>query len=231
MSKALTMLLTKDIIEIKPPVLERYTWEYEKDGFVCEEPIGPIRRSEMGVTVAGDEPIAILLDHFNRGAVLSFDIHGFRGAAYVTEVSISPSFDGLPQADASLRLTGPVLAKGECQCPDCRLINCRLINCRCVAVPVLTKEKWVMKKVHNRFYVASDKMTSEMEQASPNTESKQSKDYTGRHNRWAKNTVAQAIDHARELLEKDPAREHVAIVKVIKLVRRKKMPIIVEDVK
>ena len=53
-------------------------------------------------------------------------------------------------------------------------------------------------------------------------------------NDWARKTEAEAIEHARQILASEPEKSHVAIVKIIKIVRRRpptKPEIIVEDVK
>lgn len=42
---------------------------------------------------------------------------------------------------------------------------------------------------------------------------------------WAKPTEHIAIEHARHLLQQDPERKYVAIVKIVALVRRADTPI------
>jgi len=211
-------LLTKDVIEIEPPRMTRTSYDFVTDeGFINSVPLG-IRRMDLKLKVQGTEPIAIALHHFNAGTVLGFDIHNFKGTAYVTSVLVHSPIDGLVTADIQLRLTGPV---------------------------TIAKEEKKMKKtkVLNRFYVASDKMLSEAEQGSVNAGPQHSANeyYDGggfergrsrpRHTRWAKRDLSQAIDHAREILDNDPSKAEVAIVRIVKMVRRKATPIIVEDVK
>ena len=74
-------------------------------------------------------------------------------------------------------------------------------------------------KIVNKFYVASDRVTTEREQSNQPL------------NRWTKKTLAEAIKHAEELLEKEPHQEFKAIVQIIRIVRRKRAPIVVERVK
>lgn len=50
-------------------------------------------------------------------------------------------------------------------------------------------------------------------------------------NNWAKETEAEVIEHARELLNADSTRDHVAIVRIIKIVQRKQPEITVKVVK
>jgi len=133
--------------------------------------------------------------------------------AFITEVTTGDD------PFIKLRLTGPS----------------RIIN--------MEEKKMKKTKVLNRFYVASDKMLSEAEQGSVNAGPQHSANeyYDGggfergrsrpRHTRWAKRDLSQAIDHARDILDNDPSKSEVAIVRIVKMVRRKATPIVVEDVK
>ena len=49
-------------------------------------------------------------------------------------------------------------------------------------------------------------------------------------NSWAHATEAQAIEHAKQLLEADPHVEFQFIVKIIKVVKKQRTPISVEAV-
>lgn len=88
-------------------------------------------------------------------------------------------------------------------------------------------------KVRNRFYVAATTVTLESEQAQPNVEGqiKLSVSPTDRSGKWTRNTLAAAIEHGEALLAADASKDHVAIVKIVKIVRRPKPKFIVEDVK
>lgn len=46
---------------------------------------------------------------------------------------------------------------------------------------------------------------------------------------WAKDTLDEAVEHARKILEKNPEKESCIIVKTIKVVRRMQVPVIIED--
>lgn len=47
---------------------------------------------------------------------------------------------------------------------------------------------------------------------------------------WAKETLAEAIEHARAILAAEPDKSEVFIVEVVKVVKRPKIAIEVEDV-
>ncbi len=49
-------------------------------------------------------------------------------------------------------------------------------------------------------------------------------------NSWAHATEADAIEHAEDLLRADPHSEFQFVVKIIKVVRRKEPPVVVESV-
>lgn len=66
-------------------------------------------------------------------------------------------------------------------------------------------------KIKNKFYIAADRVMQPGDT-------------------WAKPTLEAAIDHARLLLEREPHNDVKYIVKVIKVVRRKSMPVQVENV-
>lgn len=212
-----------DLKDIRPPRLER---NYEEWGGTVYPGIarwsGPCKihfkraLSEIDDFVrlwSATEKAAFRLV-FNDGTTFTFD-------AFVWEVMTGP------EPSISLHMTGPV----EVQHP----------NCRCIPAPVNAKEKTVFKKtkVLNRFYVASDKMISEAEQSTPNMgEQTVRVEYyyergcsRPRHTRWAKHDLKQAIEHAREILDNDPSKNEVAIVRIVKMVRRKATPVIVEDVR
>lgn len=202
------IITESDLFEIEAPRLERGHYEMWPDqyGFEQSVPIGPLRYAPMKLTI-NTSVLSIFMHRFNTGDLLRFNIHGFTFKGYVTEVMVP--CDGLPVA--SVRISGPVVQ--------------------------LAKEEKKMRKtkVLNRFYVASDKMISEAEQGTVNTgEQRVSHDgYNDRprHTRWAKRDLAQAIDHARQILDNDPSKHEVAIVRIVKMVRRKATPVIVEDVR
>jgi hypothetical protein len=67
-------------------------------------------------------------------------------------------------------------------------------------------------KIVKKFYVAADRVTS----------------YGAD---WCHPTLEGAIKHAEKLLEQEPGTKAKYIVKIIKVVKRRNMPVIVEDVK
>ena len=87
----------------------------------------------------------------------------------------------------------------------------------------LINHKETRMKVRNKFYVATDKVTTDLEQQDRKTDPFPTA-------RWTKPTLEDAIEHAEAILEKEPRREHVAIVRIVRIVRRKKAPLIVEKV-
>lgn len=48
---------------------------------------------------------------------------------------------------------------------------------------------------------------------------------------WAKKTEAEAIEHAKQILEEKPDQDFAFVVKVIKVIRRKRVPLVVETIK
>ena len=59
-----------------------------------------------------------------------------------------------------------------------------------------------------RFYVGSNRM-------SPN---------------WAKATLKEAVEHAKQILEKSPQLDETFVVQIVRVVRRKQVPLVVEKV-
>lgn len=47
---------------------------------------------------------------------------------------------------------------------------------------------------------------------------------------WSKTSLEAAVRHAKDLLEREPAREHMLVVQVVRVVRRQKLPLLVERV-
>ncbi len=65
--------------------------------------------------------------------------------------------------------------------------------------------------IKNKFYVAAQRVT-----AAGDT--------------WSKPTLAKALEHARELLDKNSSLDYCAVVKIIRVVRRKPVETVVETV-
>jgi hypothetical protein len=77
-------------------------------------------------------------------------------------------------------------------------------------------------KIRNRFYVAAPAVTTHTEQDQANTE---------RSARWTHPTLKAALAHAETILEENPNKDHVAVVQIVRVVRRKKAPVVVEVVR
>lgn len=84
-------------------------------------------------------------------------------------------------------------------------------------------------KINNRFYVAAQRMLTALEQSS----ARKTRAIMGgpQNFPWSVSTLEGATDHAKELLTADPNLEQVAIVKIIRVVRRETPPIVVEDLR
>jgi DNA-directed RNA polymerase subunit M/transcription elongation factor TFIIS len=67
-------------------------------------------------------------------------------------------------------------------------------------------------KIPNKYYVAADQIAD------------------GDRRNWTKATEAEAVEHARQLLEENPNRQRCFVVKIIKVIRRAKQPVVVETV-
>lgn len=97
------------------------------------------------------------------------------------------------------------------------------------------KEKPV--KIRNRFYVAAEKVTSASEQDQVNDPTKvhladgMKRTPLQQSGKWTRPTLKAAIAHAEQILEANPTQDHVAIVQIVRTVRRKKAPLVVETVK
>lgn len=101
-------------------------------------------------------------------------------------------------------------------------------NCRCTSAPV--KEKLV--KVNNKFYCASPNVTREKEQKQKNDGKNGTLAIRATDGgRWTRPTLEAAVEHAREQLRQNPELDHVAVVQIVRVVRRAELPLIVETVK
>jgi len=78
------------------------------------------------------------------------------------------------------------------------------------------KTKMTNNKI-NKFYVAADKISSAIS--------------GGFNDNWTKATEAEAIKHAQQLMEENPSRKSIAIVKIVALVEKPRQPIKVRRIK
>lgn len=98
----------------------------------------------------------------------------------------------------------------------------------------LSTQRRVPVKIRNKFYVASPNVTTLNEQQLDHVHGgnvRLATKPTDRSGYWTRKTIADAIAHGEQMLAEDPSLEHVAIVKIVKVVRRPKPKFIVEDVK
>lgn len=104
-------------------------------------------------------------------------------------------------------------------------------NCRCVT-PAIPKETLV--KVRNRFYVAAPSVTTASEQDQVNTSDKvhlMTQPNEPQSGKWTRHTLKDALAQAEKILEANPKQDHVAIVQIVRIVRRKKQPLVVETIR
>ena len=105
-------------------------------------------------------------------------------------------------------------------------------RCTMLFVDDPTKEENVLKKVNNAYYVASPSVTTAREQDQKNDgKNGRLAVHSSDGGKWTRPTLNAAIEHANEMLDKDPSLEHVAITKIVRIVRRRKLPNVVEVVK
>lgn len=101
----------------------------------------------------------------------------------------------------------------EKECRDYLLTIRPHTMCRCTPIGITTRETNVFDKEKikaNRFYVGS---RSTLER------------------NWGHAKLEGAVGHATKMIEEERLEEEYFIVKIIKVVRRKKQPVVVEDVK
>lgn len=72
----------------------------------------------------------------------------------------------------------------------------------------------------NRFYVAASGVTRNS-----------ATHHGGTNDSWAKPTLEAAIEHGRKILDEDRSKDEVFIIQIIRRVRRKDQPVVVEVVK
>jgi hypothetical protein len=98
--------------------------------------------------------------------------------------------------------------------------------------PLFQPEKEKPVKIRNRFYVAAASVTTNREQGQVNEP--KNVHLSGPNNdggRWTRPTLAAAVAHAQQILEDNPSQDHVAITQIVRIVRRKKAPVVVEVVR
>lgn len=135
---------------------------------------------------------------------------------------------------AKLTITNPVPHHPNCRClvPDDGFIHgIRRKGPVSFTVNFERKEKQPVK-IRNRFYVASPSVTKDLEQAQDNLPDQT--DLATHHQgagKWTRKKLADVVAQAEVILAQDPQKDHVAIVQIVRVVRRKVAPIIVEVVR
>lgn len=165
-----------------------------------------------------------------NGEKIRVNLQGWRGAAYVIKLETKEDAAGAGwRCDATLRPTGrPTLRSDALSAWALGAINADEYTNVNVKTPDKFKEKHVLKKVVNRFYVAASNVTTLAEQGQVNEGHSTQKPFGDR--RWTKAKLEDAVAHATEVLDAEPGRDHVAIVRIVVVVRRKKTPVVVEKV-
>ncbi len=203
--------------------------------------------------------VRTLMEAWQKGTEIMLKLQGVRVRAFVTELHPRASIDGLNTVDVVFRPTGaPIYGKSFTESIIEKIAEATKVeanelmkdalgrvpvytgslrssidlhpNCRCTVTTA--KEKLV--KVRNRFYVAAPSVTTESEQAQDNIAGKGvrlSMSPNDRGGRWTRKNLNDAIAHAEHILENDPSKDHVAVVRIVRVVRRKKAPVVVEVIK
>lgn len=177
--------------------------------------VGGIKRLSPFTMKLANAPREQLFDAYHKGVAERFEVVFPDGKKYVfngfvTHLGDHNPVDGVRTLQVGIRPTGaPVVLREEEKKPVAKL-----------------------KKVLNKFYVASPTVTTQEEQGQLNDP--KTVRLAGPHSvhggKWTRKDVAGAIEHARIILADNPAQDHVAIVKIVKIVRRKEAPITVENV-
>lgn len=130
------------------------------------------------------------------------------------------SMFGQPDFVVTLRPTGP---------PEIQRIDITTFSDR--EPRYLTKEQTVnkrLKKVVNPYYCAHPNVLADKEQGDQRNELAVGPNDRGA---WTRPSLKDALDHAQQQLDNDPSLEQVAVVRIVKLVRRKRLPHTIEDVR
>ena len=216
-----------DLKDITSPSMHRNLIEVDNHGGVIP---GIQRYGEVGLTITSEAKTQELLNAYSANEKVPVKITMPDGTTFlldgfVTSILVKNPIDDLVETEVKIRPTGPVT----------------------IVANYTVKERKVMK-VRNRFYVAAPHVTTESEQAQANTpdvvklsepvlDSERQTSFGGRQRgghhdgKWTRKDLAAAIAHGEAILAAQPSRDHVAIVKIVKIVRRPKPKFVVEDVK
>lgn len=177
------------------------------------------RHPDITFTTRDFEFIRRCMNQQTHCAKISVNLPEWSGDVYVLRVQLHTEVDNVAEANITVRPTGAPrgvhLREGQIFVP--------------FGIFPAMKEQPV--KIRNKYYVAADKVTAPFEQGqdnvAPGVTLAHPKNYsTSAH--WTRKDLKGAIDHAKQILENNPNQEHVAIVKIIRVVRREKTPLVVE---
>lgn len=203
---------------------------------------------DITFTTCKTDVVARLQRQFGRNEPIYVNLPGWCGAAYVLKLAYRYPIDSQFECDAVLRPTGrPTervtdtesgismrldyveMAMSPLNHPMCRISS---------EHPFFNQtKKETPVKIRNKYYVAAAKVSTELEQAQDNVSGKISlangsgtntRGYGENTGRWTRKDLKGAVEHAEQILEANPTQDHVVIVKMVRIVRRKKAPLVVE---
>lgn len=179
--------------------------------------------AEPNVTFKTRDNIYIRL--LQEGKPLTLRIPGTMDdvTGYIVLVKQHAMIGGVAEYIVVVKPTGPPPAPPMWLWPGC-VIDIPLPQ-------TLVPKQEALVKVKNRFYVAAERVTSSHEQGQDNEAGVAlaiGENING--GLWTRKTIDAAIAHAEAVLEANPKRDHVAVVRIVRIVRRRKMPVVVEVV-
>lgn len=213
------MVTEKDIISFYPePSLQQYDFS--------DNTFHGVRSVSAKVKVVGQLACDQTAYAFIKATKLRLRAFGVDAEGYVTSYVHCSPVDGVSCVEFNYRVTGqPKMYESEPH-PMCKSSYVTPQE----ADRYMRNREGVRKmadKIRFKYYVASPNVTTALEQAERTKDTKlavQSRE----SGRWTRATAAECIAQATEMLEKDPSLEHVAVVKIVRVVRRKKLPVTVE---
>lgn len=197
-----------DLVEINPPKLERNDFLF-LDRNEEEIWVPGLKRYEPFELIVGSTlHRETLARAFADGKKVTIEIRLHENTAwcfdaFVESFSWEEPIDGVTHCKYRLRISGPVKLED----------NVRVV-----------KRTRLPKKIVNKFYVAHPKVTAENEQLMPRSAS---------HHQpacWTVQSEDEAVRHAEMILEQNPSKDHCAIVRIVRIVRRPKPKFISEKV-
>lgn len=248
------VLTEREIVDISPPRLEVRPYQVEDYSYAM--PSHSIARySEVSIEI--DRGFDAVTHAFNKGRLIEIRIHGWHFRGYVTSSQWKCAISGQERCRFTVRPSGPVLFK-ECYAKRAeRIARTEMARAQLGLSPskflsgaLHDAAEHIMADAKRRLpypydYIAHRVMGVPLkdikakEKKMPRTpvvtkESvKRNKFYVGSKraliDNWGHDTIAKAIEHGKGLLEENDGEEQF-IVKIVRVVRRKPQPVIVEEV-